>query len=268
MISNKNNCYKNKDSLKKELVSLSNTELCEIFNIIRSHTDKYTENNNGVFINLKHLDNTTINKIWDFIEFSKQNKVILDRNNTYSNNGVSNSNLANTNTHNSFTMDKNAIHNELNRLKNINVNDTFSFQNFLDKLSSNNLKHFSSTEKIYYPSLKTSKNKFDGVKARLIKKCRDVNKYVPDSNCKYSLDVSNNSFYHENDNIYDNDGDLGYDQPGIKKPSSLIDDDDDEDEDEEDNEDDEDEDDEDDADEVEDDDDDDVEEDSDSDNYD
>ena len=149
MISNKNNCYKNKDSLKKELVSLSNTELCEIFNIIRSHTDKYTENNNGVFINLKHLDNTTINKIWDFIDFSKQNKVILDRNNTYSNNGVSNSNLANTNTHNSFTMDKNAIHNELNRLKNINVNDTFSFQNFLDKLSSNNLKHFSSTEKIY-----------------------------------------------------------------------------------------------------------------------
>ena len=77
-------------------------------------------------------------------------------------------------------LDKESIENELLRLK-TKKNENFTFQKFLDKLSITNIKQFEKTEsKINYPQLKNSKAKFAGVKARVLKKCRDVNKYSLD----------------------------------------------------------------------------------------
>ncbi len=191
---------KNKELLKKELNNLSHTEFCEVFNIIRTSTDRYSENSNGVFINLKYIDDSTVQKIWDFINFSKNSKMILNTkyldlssNNTKKNNSGDNK----TST---FSLDKNLIQKELTRLKSLNT-DAFSFQNFLEKLSSNNLKHFPTSDKIIYPTLKTNKNKFDGVKARLLKKCRDVNRNIWDSN---NINLENNKTTNE-DNDEENE---------------------------------------------------------------
>lgn len=201
MISTKKNNSKSRELLKKELANLSYTQLCEVFNIIRVDTDKFTENNNGVFINLKFINDDTIRKVWDFIEFSKNN-VIDDRlgnnkeKNIYRSNHVSDS----------FTMAKEDIQLELNRIKNIK-NENFSFQNFLDRLSSNNLKNFPNdgSDKIHYPSLKTIKYKFEGTKARLLKKCKDANNNSFESNFTNSLEINyNDEVVDREDNIVDN----------------------------------------------------------------
>ncbi len=203
---------KNRELLKKEISNLSYTELSEIFNIIRNNTDKYSENNNGVFINLKYIDDNTITKIWEFIHFSKKNKIILD--NTKLDTNINKKKNNTSDIKNSTFHDKNYIHNELNRIKNLK-DDSFSFQNFLEKLSTTNLKQFNSSDKINYPSLKNSKTRFEGVKARILKKCRDVNRNIWDNtNLNQNDNVTNDNEDDEttnevniSDNEEDNDND-------------------------------------------------------------
>ncbi len=189
-----NNSKKNKEQLKKELTNLTYIELCEVFNIIRSSTDKYTENNNGVFINLKNVDDATVLKIWDFINFSKKNKVVLNEKNVEP--ITLNTKKKTNETKNTYLLEKSFVQTELNRIKNLR-DDTFSFQNFLEKLSTTNLKQFNSTDKITYPTLKNNKTKFEGVKARLLRKCRDVNKNIWDNNIN---NIENNNEDAEDDN--------------------------------------------------------------------
>jgi hypothetical protein len=203
---------KNRELLKKEISNLTYTELSEVFNIIRNNTDKYSENNNGVFINLKYIDDSTINKIWEFINFSKKNKIILDTNKLDTTNIKKKNNISEIK--NSTFLDKNYIHNELNRIKNLKDN-SFSFPSFLEKLSTTNLKQFNSSDKINYPSLKNSKTRFEGVKARILKKCRDVNRNIWDNtNLNQNDNVTNDNEDDEttnevniSDNEEDNDND-------------------------------------------------------------
>merc|ERR1739848_622006 len=65
--------YKEKQ-LEKDIVNLSANEHTEILNIIRNNNQKYSENNAGVYINLKYVDEVTIRKIIEFVTFCKQNK--------------------------------------------------------------------------------------------------------------------------------------------------------------------------------------------------
>ena len=117
---------KNKKFLEKEIPKLSSNEHNEIFNIIRNNSSKYSENSRGVYINLKFLDENTINKMIEFIQYSKNNKI--DSKNTDKNN---NNKSTNNQDHNKFTLDPKHIHKELERLKH-KKNDNFSFPNFLD----------------------------------------------------------------------------------------------------------------------------------------
>ena len=63
---------------KKEIVnkikSLSKIEHIEIFKILRRNNIKYTENSNGIFINLINIDNNIIKQIDQFISFCLNNK--------------------------------------------------------------------------------------------------------------------------------------------------------------------------------------------------
>jgi hypothetical protein len=62
----KNEIYKN---IKIGLENLSQNELEEIFKIIYKNNNNYSKNNNGVFINLCWLDNDTLLKINNYINF-------------------------------------------------------------------------------------------------------------------------------------------------------------------------------------------------------
>jgi len=57
-------------NIKDNISKLSNNEILEIFKIVNSNNTKYTKNNNGIFINLKWIEEDILNKINDYIEFS------------------------------------------------------------------------------------------------------------------------------------------------------------------------------------------------------
>ena len=66
------NTIEYKRELKREIEKLRREEHLEIFKIIRTETDKYTENNNGIFINLKNLTPETLYKIGSFVKYCKE----------------------------------------------------------------------------------------------------------------------------------------------------------------------------------------------------
>ena len=47
--------------------------MVEIFNIIKDNREKYTTNNNGIFINISNLKPNTIDEITKFLIFSLKN---------------------------------------------------------------------------------------------------------------------------------------------------------------------------------------------------
>tara|TARA_B100000963_G_scaffold258230_1_gene226609 strand:+ start:2361 stop:3185 length:825 start_codon:yes stop_codon:yes gene_type:complete len=185
--------YKEKKQLEKDIVNLTANEHTEILNIIRNNNQKYSENNAGVYINLKYVDQETIRKIINFVKFCKKNKE-TDEDKDDSKQKRSNKKKRSTNIlGKNFTLNKEEVTNQLQRLKD-KKQENFSFQNFLDKLSITNIKQFKKNEKIVYPQLKQSKKKFEGVSERLLKKCRDVNR-IQDN--KYTDNLS------EDDSITD-----------------------------------------------------------------
>jgi hypothetical protein len=68
-------------SLKEKIEALEKTEHQEILQIIKRYECKFTENNNGVFINMNKLSDDVIKEIESFLIFSSENnKMLVDRN--------------------------------------------------------------------------------------------------------------------------------------------------------------------------------------------
>ena len=211
-----------KNTLKKNIEKLEYNQLCQIYNIIIKDTDKVSENNNGIFINLKYLNNNTLEKLFNFVKYCEKNKpeiskdtrseksIFSDEDNT-NNTLLENSNkLLDTTSISSDTNNKlldinskssDTITDEYNMYNlNLSANNKgsdFIFKNYIDKLSSSNYKEF--TEDIGKKTIKpnTNKIKLNGVKYRLIKKCREINKL---SNSEIVETIINN--YDNNDIDY------------------------------------------------------------------
>lgn len=207
---------KDRKNIEKEIPKLTEYEHREIFNIIRNSKTKYSENSTGIYINLKFINNETLLKITNFINYSKNSIK-----NTSISKVESNKNNDSTDISEKYSLDKESIFDELVRLKNKNK-EHFTFQNFLDKLSISNIKQFNISDqnvKIIYPQLFKSDSKFEGVLARLLKTCRDVNKvtydlpFVPsdiqqdiDEDYKIYLNKENDDDSHQHIGEYDDDG--------------------------------------------------------------
>ena len=65
--------------IKNKLDKFSEHEFCEIYKIIKNNNEKYTTNNNGIFINLSSLKKCSINEICNFILFCENNNKIFDQ---------------------------------------------------------------------------------------------------------------------------------------------------------------------------------------------
>ena len=63
--------------LKKEIEGLQENEHLEILKIINKSSVKYSENKNGIFINMNRLSNETVKEIRDFLVFCRSNKTKL-----------------------------------------------------------------------------------------------------------------------------------------------------------------------------------------------
>lgn len=163
--------YKDKKQLEKDISTLSSNEHNEILNIIRVNNQTFSENNTGVFFNLKYMNEQTILKLINYVNYCKENK-LKKKNEIKQNIDVKINQFKDISNESKFTLDKSEI---LEQLKSLNdkKNENFTFQNFLDKLSVTNIKSFKKNEKIVYPQLNQCKKKMLGVNERLIKICRD-----------------------------------------------------------------------------------------------
>ena len=76
---NKIELYKIKKNLINDIKNLSKNEHIQIFHIIKNANIKYTENNNGIFINLNNINNALLYKLIDFIKYTKFNNNELEK---------------------------------------------------------------------------------------------------------------------------------------------------------------------------------------------
>ena len=173
---------KNKESLsndqikdlKKLISGLHENEHMEIFKIIKNDTDKFTENRNGIFINMSNLQDSTLVKIRNFVDFCNENKKSFqhnkDRMETIKNmvseeNNDNPSNIEDESNDNEVEIEyKNIVAEQYYNYTNnpeINLND---IENSLLKESINIIDNEQVIKK---------KKKYTGVKGRIMKKSRD-----------------------------------------------------------------------------------------------
>ena len=162
----------NLSSKKKRLIeiskNLSQLEYLEIFNIIEEDNCQYSENKNGIFINLNNVNESTIDKIFNFINFIKHKKEDLVKHEEVVNNAKKN--ITDINKNNEKNINNNLIDNK----------ETYDEYDILEETetipNSSNYLVFSSDEdddienKI---SLKKKKTKYSGKKAKIIKSIKD-----------------------------------------------------------------------------------------------
>ena len=162
---------------KKKLIEiskdLSKIEYLEIFTIIQNDNCAYSENKNGIFINLSSISESTIDKIFDFINFIKHKKADLVKYEEYVN--IAKKNIVENK--NNIEIVKNIKVSDNNDLKD-NYNEYYD-EDYEEPIpNSSNYLLFSSDEDEYLEnkiSLKKKKIKYSGKKAKMIKSIRDSN---------------------------------------------------------------------------------------------
>lgn len=163
---------------KKKLIeivkNLSNLEYLEIFNIFKEDNCQYSENSNGVFINLQNINEKTVDKIFNFINYIKQKKEELVKyeeliDNAKKNIGNVKKEISNNviNLKKEKYIDYNYYDNDENDSNNINSENILNITNEL-MISSDEDEDIEN--KI---SLKKKKIKYVGKKAKIIKSIKD-----------------------------------------------------------------------------------------------
>ena len=168
------NVIKNSDNLilkKKKLIEISKNltkiEYLEIFNIIQEDKCIYSENKNGIFINLSNVSENTIDKIFNFINFIKHKKEDLLKYEEYV--SIAKKNITN--------VQKSVINNNIHTEKDYNYNNNYEYSDSDDEKKINEYLVFSSDEEDDLEnklSLKKKKIKYSGKKAKMIKSIKDT----------------------------------------------------------------------------------------------
>jgi hypothetical protein len=173
---NVDNLIKSNDNLifkKKKLIEISKNltkiEYLEIFNIIQEDKCIYSENKNGIFINLSNVSENTIDKIFNFINFIKHKKEDLLKYEEYVT--IAKKNISD--------VQKSVINNNISNEKEYNDNNNnyeYSDSEDDDDKKINEYLVFSSDEEDDLEnklSLKKKKIKYSGKKAKMIKSIKD-----------------------------------------------------------------------------------------------
>ena len=67
-------------NIRDQITALDKNQQHEIFKLVRKNQDnRYTENNNGIFINMNKLDPETIKNIESFLSFQDRTKKYLNQ---------------------------------------------------------------------------------------------------------------------------------------------------------------------------------------------
>ena len=161
---------------KKKLIevskNLSKLEYLEIFNIIQDDKCQYSENKNGIFINLSNVSESTIDKIFDFINFIKHKREDLLKHEELINNTKKNLTIpSNKNITENIYINQNDIKEDI-------IENMQELDEEPDINNYNGYLEFSSEEEEDLDnklSLKKKKNKYTGNKAKIIKSIKSNN---------------------------------------------------------------------------------------------
>lgn len=160
------NSLEYKRELKREIEKLRRDEHLEIFKIIRTETDKYTENNNGIFINLKNLTPETLYKIGSFVKYCKENV-----NNFKKVENIKRDIILQNKDTNERTIN---IDNEYNNYKIEEEEEVIVRQ--LETVIPERTEY---DENYVYPKLSNKNPKLSGVSGRILKKCKTIENNIP-----------------------------------------------------------------------------------------
>ncbi len=164
---------KKKKLLIETVKNLTKIEYLEIFNIIQNDNCQFSRNANGVFINLQNMNESTIDKIFEFIDFIKHKKEDLIKQEEYMLN--IRKNIIETTidkTQEKFISDK--VTTELSYDKKIeyDLSDTDNDYKNSDYLVFSSDEDENIDNKI---NLKKKKIKYTGKKLKMIKSIKDAN---------------------------------------------------------------------------------------------
>ena len=152
-----------KDKLKSDIENLEHNQQCQVFNIIKKYTDKISENNNGIFINLKYLKDSVLDELTNFIIYCKNNKDLeLINNKKMTDKTEKNNTLLED--YNNYSIET-------------NTNSDFIFKNYIDKISTHNIKEFEFKTEEKKPVNRININPLTIIENRIMKKCREINKF-------------------------------------------------------------------------------------------
>ena len=130
IINNTDNLIVKKKKLIEISKNLSKIEYFEIFNIIKQDNCQYSENKNGIFINLSNVSENTIDKIFNFINFIKHKKEDLVKHEEIIN--YAKKNIVDTNKNIEKNLDKNIDFNEkISEISDSENEDNFKSSNYL-----------------------------------------------------------------------------------------------------------------------------------------
>lgn len=68
-------------NLRNTISKMNKNDQIEVFKLFKKKKVKYTENKNGIFINLTTLDNKMLLELQNFVDFAIQNKNTLEKEN-------------------------------------------------------------------------------------------------------------------------------------------------------------------------------------------
>ncbi len=164
-------------SKKKRLVEiikeLNRLELIEVFNIFKENGCSFTENTNGIFINITNTEETIIDQVYTFIGYIKEKRKELNEHDDKMN------------------VEKNII-GDFNKLNEENYDNYIFNKNFISQLQENKPVEIlsDSDEEIIYQldfssdedqdlenkmSLKKKKIKYTGTRAKIIRSYKESN---------------------------------------------------------------------------------------------
>ncbi len=169
---------KKKKKLIELIKDLSRTELLEIFHIFKEAKCSFTENINGIFINITNVDELVIDRVYNFINYIKEKKIELNEIDNKIKEEMNNikefdKSIVNKDNYDNYLFNRN-FENVNNNIED-NVIELLSDSDDNDNIELN----ISSDEdenietKI---SLKKKKIKYTGTRAKLIKSYKDASK--------------------------------------------------------------------------------------------
>ena len=193
-----------KKDLVKEINNLSTHEHMEIFKIIKNSTDKYTKNDNGIFINLSVLDDNILEQINNFVIFCIENKDRLEKKEEIIR-------CEKDKMFKNLTVYNDESHNEKNIIDDKEQPEDDKEENEVQNSDDDEEEEMEGVK----ISLKRLKPKYNGVKAKIIKNYKQSSNILPvvykHRKNKITTKDENtseiNDEYDIGEEIYDNDGD-------------------------------------------------------------